>query len=232
MAEKKVRVTKKALPKAEVKTPAPTKLGKLEKEVFDLTGKVSGTVLLPESVFGVEVNDALLSQAVRVYTANNHQGTVSTKTRAEVRGGGRKPWRQKGTGRARQGSIRAPHWRGGGVIFGPKPRDMGLEMPLKMRRAALKSALSSRLGDVMILEAVKITEPKTKKIASALRKLNLSGKTLLVLPDFEDKVTRASRNIATLRLTRATDLNVIEVLAADKVVFDQGAIGKLTEVGK
>src|SRR5581483_11661290 len=153
MTEKKSSVTRKATVKTDVKAaPAPKKLGKLEKEVFDMSGKIAGTVQLPEEVFGAKVNEALLSQAMRVYSSNTHQGTSSTKTRAEVRGGGRKPWRQKGTGRARQGSTRAPHWRGGGVIFGPKPRDLSLDLPLKMRRAALRSALSARVEDVIVVE--------------------------------------------------------------------------------
>ncbi len=215
--------------KAEVK-PVEKKLGKFEKIVFDMAGKEVGTVELPKEVFGVEVNRPLLSQALRVYSANTHQGTRAAKTRAEVRGGGRKPWRQKGTGRARQGSIRAPQWRGGGVIFAPKPTDPTLELPTKMRRAALKSALSVKLPDVLVVEAIKVTDGKTKKIATTLTKLGLSGKTLLVLPEFEEKVVRASRNITDLRLTRATDLNAYEVLAAGKIVFDQNALGKLNGV--
>lgn len=218
--------------KSEVKSSAPVapakKLGKFEKTVFDLSGKEVGTVELPKEVFGVEVNEALLSQAMRVYSANTHQGTRAAKTRAEVRGGGRKPWPQKGTGRARQGSIRSPQWRGGGVVFAPKPTDPSLSLPTKMRRAALRSALSSRLSDVVVLESLKVTEPKTKKITTALRKLNLSGKTLFVLPEFEEKVALASRNVQNLRLTKASDLNAYEVLAADQLVFDQAAIGKLS----
>lgn len=233
MAEKKLTkvTTKKAAVKKEPVVKAePT--SKFTLPVFNLSGKEVGSVKLPEEVFGVKVNEALLSQAVRVYTANTHQGTVSTKTRAEVRGGGRKPWRQKGTGRARQGSTRSPQWRGGGVVFGPRPRDLSLELPTKMKRAALKSALSARLNDVVVVDDFKMTEPKTKKIANALKKLNLSGKTLFVLPEFEEKVIRASRNIPTLRLTRATDLNALEVLTATKLVLAKEAVSKIAEVNR
>lgn len=227
----KAVVAKKVTSKAEVLAkPVERKLGKLEKVLFDMSGKEVGTVKLPEEVFGAPVNRPLLSQALRVYSANTHQGTRAAKTRAEVRGGGRKPWRQKGTGRARQGSIRAPHWRGGGVIFAPKPIDPTLGLPTKMRRAALKSALSVRFPDVLVVEAIKVTEGKTKKVATALTKLGLSGRTLFVLPELEEKVVRASRNIPDLRLMRVADLNAYEVLAADKLVFDQEALGKLQGV--
>lgn len=230
MAVGKTRVAKKA--PAATKEATPKKLGKLEKQVWDLSGKEVGVTKLPEEVFGAKVNEALLSQALRVYSANIHQGTRSTKTRAEVRGGGRKPWKQKGTGRARQGSIRAPHWRGGGITFGPKPTDPRLNLPEKMRKAALKSALSSRVEDLMIVSEFKMTEPKTKKIAQALKKLNISGRTLFVLPEHDEKVARASRNIEAVRLTRTTDLNAWEILAADKVVLAQDSLAKLAEVAK
>ncbi len=234
MAEKKVTpVVKKVAPKTDsVAKPVVKAVSKFELPVMDLNGKEVGKVILPENVFGVEVNEALLSQAIRVYTANTHQGTQSTKTRAEVRGGGRKPWKQKGTGRARQGSIRSPQWRGGGVTFGPKPHDPGLDMPVKMRRAALKSALSSRLGDLVIFEGLSMKEPKTAKIVTALHKLGLSGKTLMVVSEYDQIIVRASRNIGTLRLTQASDLNALEVVAATKLLLSKDSITKLAEVSK
>lgn len=207
------------------------KLSKFDRVVFDLAGKEVGTVTLPKEVFGAPVNEALLSQAVRVYQANLHQGTSSTKTRAEVRGGGRKPWKQKGTGRARQGSIRSPQWRGGGVIFGPKPRDLSLELPLKMKKAALISALSSRLEDVVVVSEFKMTTPKTSKVALALKKLQLPPRTLFVLPDFEESINLASRNIPRLRLTKASDLNALEVLSAGKLVFSKDSVEKIALKG-
>lgn len=211
--------------------PAAKKSSKFDRIVFDLTGKEVGTVTLPEEVFGRKVNEALLSQAVRVYQANLHQGTSSTKTRAEVRGGGRKPWKQKGTGRARQGSIRSPQWRGGGVIFGPKPRDLSLELPAKMKKAALLSALSSRLEDVMVVSEFKMTQPKTSKVALLLKKLQLPAKTLFVLPEFEEAFTLASRNLPKLKLTKVADLNTLEVLSPEKLVFSKDAVTKLTAKG-
>jgi large subunit ribosomal protein L4 len=213
---------------------APTRVEaspKLTVPVFSLLGVKVGTVTLPEEVFGVKVNEAILSQAVRVYQANQRTGTSSTKTRAEVKGGGRKPWRQKGTGRARQGSIRSPQWRGGGIVFGPKPRDYSLDLPKMLKRVALRSALTSKKEDLVVVNEWKLSAPKTKKIATTLKKLNLSGKTLFVLPEFDENVFRASRNIPTLRVRRATDLNALEVVSADKLVFDKEAIKKLAQAG-
>lgn len=219
--------TKKVTPKA----PKVVAANKLSVSVFNLKGEEVGKISLPEKFFGVEVNEALLAQAVRIYQANLRQGTSSTKTRSEVRGGGRKPWKQKGTGRARQGSIRAPQWRGGGIIFGPKPRDYSLDFPDKMKRAALKSALTSRVPDLVVIDEFKFIKSKTKEVATALQKLNASGhKALLVLPEYDEKVTRASRNIPGVRLTQAADLNVLEVLAAKKLLFAKGAVEKLAGV--
>lgn len=233
MVETKIKkeTTVKVAPSSKEGVATTKKSSKLDRTIFDLSGKEVGTITLPKEVFGVEVNEALLRQAVRVYQANKHQGTSSTKTRAEVRGGGRKPWKQKGTGRARQGSIRSPQWRGGGVIFGPKPRDLSLDLPLKMKKAALLSALSRRAEDVVVVSEFKMSKPKTKQIATVLKKLDLPAKTLFVLPEFEETLTLASRNLPYLRLTKVADLNALEVLSPSKLVFSKDALGKFTSKG-
>jgi large subunit ribosomal protein L4 len=201
---------------------------KFTRPVFNLTGQEVGTVELPEEIFGAKVNEPLLLQALKVYQANTHQGTSSTKTRSEVRGGGRKPWKQKHTGRARAGSIRAPHWRGGGVVHGPKPRDVSLNLPSKMKLAALRSALASKLEDVVVIENFELKEPKTKLIANGIKKLNLTSKRLLlVLADLDPQVIRASRNISRLNSTKVQDLNAWQVIHSGKLVLAKDAINKL-----
>lgn len=233
MVETKIKKAAVKVATSSKEAPAVTKRSsKLDRVIFDLGGKEVGTMTLPKEVFGVQINEALLRQAVRVYQANLHQGTSSTKTRAEVRGGGRKPWKQKGTGRARQGSIRSPQWRGGGVIFGPKPRDLSLVLPVKMKKAALLSALSARAEDVVVVDEFKLTAPKTSKVALALKKLGLPAKTLLILPDLGDKINLASRNIPGLRLTKTTDLNALEVLSAGKLVFSKESVEKMSKGSK
>lgn len=234
MAEKKIALksTRKAAatPKKVpvVKEVAkPKQLGKLERIIFDMTGKEVGMIALPKSIFGGKINTSLLSQAIRVYQANQHQGTSSTKTRGEIRGGGRKPWKQKGTGNARQGSIRAPHWRGGGVTFGPRPRDLSLDLPSKMKQAALRAALASRLEDLVVVESFKLKDHKTKLVSIALKKLNLSGKTLFVLPQEAPEVVQAGRNIKKLELVAFKNLNALQVVSAGKVVLARETVESL-----
>ena len=165
---------------------------------------------------------------------NARQGTASTKTRAEVRGGGRKPWRQKGTGRARAGSIRSPLWRGGGVIFGPKPRDFSTKMNRKERRLALRTAFSSRLEDTIVVEnfASELERPKTKEVISALQRWGVEpdAKVLLILKEVSDNVNLSTRNIATVKLIKATNLNVVDILHANKIVVTKDALEQIQEV--
>ncbi len=165
---------------------------------------------------------------------NSRQGTASTKTRAEVRGGGRKPWRQKGTGRARAGSIRSPLWRGGGVIFGPKPRDFKIKMNRKERRLALRTAFNSRSEDIMVVEdfADQLPRPKTKELASALARWGVESdaRVLLILPEIADNVYLSARNLSKLKLIKATNLNIYDILAADKIVTTSDALAQIQEV--
>lgn len=222
-AKKTTKVIRKPAVKKEV-------AGKLSLPVFNLKGEKVGRISLPQEIFGVKVNMPLLSQAVRVYQANGRQGNSSTKTRGLIRGGGRKPWKQKGTGRARQGSIRSPQWRGGGIVFGPKPRDYSLNLPAKMRKAALRSALTSRVEDIVVVNEFKLTKPKTKQVREALDRLNMTGKTLVVLPEHDPSVAQASRNMPAVRLIRASGLNALDVLSAKKLLFAKDAVKKLTGV--
>ncbi|MFO7266129.1 MAG: 50S ribosomal protein L4 [Limnochordales bacterium] len=199
--------------------------------VYNLEGQTVGEIELSDVVFGAPVNEALLHQAVVTYLANQRQGTASTKTRGEVRGGGRKPWRQKGTGRARQGSIRAPHWVGGGVVFGPKPREYRLAMPKKARRAALRSALSAKVreGNLIVLESLVLPEPKTKLMAGVLRRLSAERKPLILLAERNRNVELSTRNLPGAATMQATDVNVYAVLSHEKLVLTKDAVAKLEE---
>lgn len=202
-------------------------------DLVDLKGKKVGEVSLDEAVFGVEIkNDVIFNSLVR-QLANARSGCASTKTRAEVRGGGRKPWRQKGTGRARHGSIRSPLWAGGGVTFGPKPRDYAMSMPRKMRRLAVMSALSARKNDLVVVKNFdEVAEPKTKLMSAVLKSLNLSGAKVLLVLDFECEhcltVERAARNIAMVKVVRAANLSVKDLLEADKVLTSERTVEFLT----
>ncbi len=199
--------------------------------VYNLEGQAVGEIELSDVVFGAPVNEALLHQAVVMYQANQRQGTASTKTRAEVRGGGRKPWRQKGTGRARHGSIRSPIWVGGGVVFGPKPREYRQTMPKKARRAALRSALSAKVreGNLIVVESLTLAEPKTKQMAGVLGRLQAERKPLIVLAERDRNVELSTRNLPGVGTTQATDMNVYQVLAHDKLVLTKDAVAKLEE---
>jgi large subunit ribosomal protein L4 len=199
--------------------------------VFNAEGEKVGELELPAAVFGQPVNRALLHQAVVRYLANQRVGTADTKTRAEVSGGGRKPWRQKGTGRARHGSIRSPIWRKGGVVFGPTPRSYRQDMPKRARRQALKSALSAKAldGEVLVLEGLSLAAPKTKVVAKLLTALGAED-ALLVTADLDRVLVLSTRNLPKAEVMVAQDLNAYKVLRHDKLVLLREAVDRLTEV--
>ncbi|MBQ7974785.1 MAG: 50S ribosomal protein L4 [Clostridia bacterium] len=199
--------------------------------LYNMEGKEIGTVELADSIFGVEVNESVVHTVVKNYLANQRQGTQSTKTRTEVRGGGIKPWRQKGTGRARQGSIRAPQWTGGGVALGPKPRDYRYAVNKKIKRIALKSALSAKVAtnDIIVVDGLKMEEVKTAKIASMLKALN-AEKALVVTADLDKNVYLSARNIKNVKPTYVSQLNTYEVVKYTKFVVAKDAIEKMEEV--
>jgi large subunit ribosomal protein L4 len=196
-------------------------------DVVDADGAKAGTVDLPDEVFGVQVNVPVMHQVVRAQLAAARAGTHSTKTRAEVRGGGKKPWRQKGTGRARQGSIRAPQWTGGGVVFGPQPRDHSFRVNKKEKVLALRSALTDRRagGNLVVLDALDFDEPKTARAAGLLATLGYGDrKVLLVVDGLEDAAIRSFRNLPTVHLLTFDQLNTYDVLASDVVVFTRDSL--------
>jgi len=199
--------------------------------VYNQQGQPVGEIELSETVFGAEVNEGLLHQAVVMYQANQRQGTASTKTRGEVSGGGRKPWRQKGLGRARHGSIRSPIWKGGGVVFGPKPREFRQEMPKKARRAALRSALSAKVreGALIVLDDLQLPQPKTREMAAVLQRLSAERKPLIVLGERNPNVELSARNLPGAGTMQAEDINVYQVLAHDRLVVTRAAVAKLEE---
>ena len=199
--------------------------------VYNIEGKVVGDMELNDAVFGVEVNTHLVHQAVVLQLANKRQGTQSAKTRSEVSGGGRKPWRQKGTGHARQGSTRAPQWTGGGVVFAPVPRDYSFKLNKKEKRAALKSALTSRVVEnkFVVVDELKLDEIKTKKFVEVLKNLNVE-KALVVLNDMDEKVIASAANIPTVKTTQTNELNVFDVLKYDTVVVTKAAVATIEEV--
>ena len=199
--------------------------------VYNMEGKEVGTMELNDAVFGVEVNEHLVHMAVLQQLANNRQGTQKAKTRSEVSGGGRKPWRQKGTGHARQGSTRAPQWTGGGVVFAPVPRDYTVKMNKKEKRAALKSALTSRVQEskLIVVDELKFDEIKTKKMQGVLNALNVK-KALIVLKDNDQNVLLSARNIADVRTVLTSTLNVFDILKYDTVVVTKAAVENIEEV--
>ncbi len=201
---------------------------------FDMTGKQTGTMEVSEAVFGIEPNATVLHSMVVNYLANQRQGTQSTLTRSEVSGGGKKPWRQKGTGHARQGSTRAPQWTHGGIALGPKPRDYSYALPKKVRRLAMKSALSSKVlsEDMMILDELTLEEIKTKTIVKMLAALGADKKVLLVTADKDDKVVLSARNIPGVKTAMVNTLNVYDILNADKFIVVKDAVAKIEEVYK
>ena len=201
-------------------------------DIYNVDGKVVGSMDLNESVFGAEVRPDVMHEVVVNYLANQRQGTQSTKTRTEVRGGGIKPWRQKGTGRARQGSIRAPQLVGGGVALGPKPRDYRYTLNKKVRRLALKSALSSKVQDneIIVLDALSCDEIKTKQITNLLKNLNVNEKALIVLPENDKNIVLSARNIKGVDTTYVGSINTYEVLNHTKCIILKDAVSKLEEV--
>lgn len=200
--------------------------------VYNMEGEQVGEVELSEAVFGAPPNEALVHQVVVMQQANRRQGTAKVKTRAEVRGGGRKPWRQKGTGRARQGSIRAPQWRHGGIVFGPVPRDYGFAIPKQARRKALRSALSAKVaaGELVVVDDLHLSEAKTRTMASVLENLKARASALVVTEGQDESVQRSARNIPGIETAPATSLNVTDVVGHEKLVLTRAAIGKVEEV--
>jgi large subunit ribosomal protein L4 len=194
--------------------------------VVDQAGAVTGSVDLPETVFGIEPNEPVMHQALLRQLANARQGTSSTKTRSDVRGGGRKPWRQKGTGRARQGSTRSPQWEGGGVVFGPHPRSYRMDMPRKQRRLALRSALSAKAqdGGLVVLEAFTLEAPQTRAVTTLLRTVDAGKRVLVVLGSHNEMLEKSARNIAEVQVTLAGNLSVRDLLIAETVIVTRDAI--------
>jgi large subunit ribosomal protein L4 len=199
--------------------------------VFDREGNETGQVELPEAVFNAPVNTAVLHQAVLRQQANDRQGTHETKTRGEVSGGGKKPWKQKGTGRARQGSTRAPQWRHGGTVFGPHPRSYEQKMPRKQRRNALRGALSMKQqeGAIRVVEEIALDEPKTSMVAGLFDQLQAGARTLFVIPEHDLNLEKSTRNLAGVRTILASNLNPSDVLIADTVVFTRSALTDVEE---
>ena len=199
--------------------------------VYNMEGKEVGTIELNDAIFGVEVNEHLVHMAVVQHLANKRQGTQKAKTRSEVSGGGRKPWRQKGTGHARQGSIRAPQWKGGGVVFAPVPRDYSFRINKKEKRAALKSVLTSRVtgGKLIVVDELKMDEIKTKKFKAVMDNLKVS-KALVVLPEVDEKVVLSARNLPSIDTTIVQTMNVYDILKGDTLVLTKGAVAKIEEV--
>ena len=199
--------------------------------VYNIEGKEVGSIELNDAVFGVELNEHLVHMAVVNQLANNRQGTQSAKTRSEVSGGGRKPWRQKGTGHARQGSTRSPQWTGGGVVFAPKPRDYSFKMNKKEKRAALCSALSSKVAEsqIIVLDEFKLDEIKTKKFVEVMNNLKAS-KALVVLEGENKNVVLSGRNIPTVKVTATNEINTYDVLKYETLVVTKAAVEKLEEV--
>lgn len=199
--------------------------------VYNMEGKEVDKIELDDSIFGVEINEHLVHMAVLQQLANKRQGTQKAKTRSEVRGGGRKPWRQKGTGHARQGSTRSPQWTGGGVVFAPTPRDYSFKLNKKEKRAALKSALTSRVVEnkFVVVDELKLDEIKTKKFVEVLKNLNVE-KALVVLNDMDEKVIASAANIPTVKTTQTNELNVFDVLKYDTVVVTKAAVATIEEV--
>ena len=200
--------------------------------VFDMAGKSVGEMELSEGVFGIEPNKHVMHLAVVNYLANQRQGTQSALTRAEVSGGGKKPWRQKGTGRARQGSTRAPQWRHGGIVFAPKPRDYRLSMNKKVRRLAMKSAFSSKVQDneFVVVDSIALEEIKTKTVVDMLSKLEAGKKALIVMPEKDEKVIKSARNIPGVKTALVNTLNTYDILNADKFIVVKDAVAQIEEV--
>ncbi|CAG9614176.1 50S ribosomal protein L4 [Bacillus rhizoplanae] len=201
-------------------------------KLYNQTGSEVGEIQLTETIFGIEPNEAVLFEAVMMQRASLRQGTHKVKTRSEVRGGGRKPWRQKGTGRARQGSIRSPQWRGGGTVFGPTPRSYAYKLPKKVRRLAIKSALATKVveNNIVVLEDLVLNAPKTKDMVAVLKGLTVEKKALIVTADVNEAVELSARNIPGVTVITADGVNVLDVLHHDKLIMTKAAVEKVEEV--
>ncbi|XEC94620.1 50S ribosomal protein L4 [Paenibacillus tarimensis] len=200
--------------------------------LYNVSGSQVGEVELSDNVFGIQPNVHVLHSAVLLQQAAERQGTHKVKGRSEVRGGGRKPWKQKGTGRARQGSIRSPQWVGGGTVFGPTPRGYGFKLPKKVRRLAIKSALSSKVIDneIIVLDQLALAQPKTKEFAGILNNLKVARKALVVTANYEDNVALSARNIPGVKFVAADGINVLDVMVHDKLIITKEAVEKVQEV--
>jgi large subunit ribosomal protein L4 len=200
--------------------------------LYSVNGSQVGEIELSEAVFGVEPNVHVLHSAVLLQQASERRGTHKTKGRSEVRGGGRKPWKQKGTGRARQGSIRAPQWVGGGTVFGPTPRSYSFKLPKKVRRLAIKSALSSKVIDneIIVLDQLAFAQPKTKEFVAILNNLKVANKALIVTANYEDNVALSARNLPNVKFVAADGINVLDVMKYDQLIITKEAVEKVQEV--
>jgi large subunit ribosomal protein L4 len=199
---------------------------------YEKDGREAGTVDLPARLFESEINESLVHEAVLMYMANQRQGTVNTKERSDVKGGGKKPYRQKGTGRARAGTIRSPIWRGGGTVFGPHPRDYRKKLTKKMKRMALTSSLTSRAisGDILVVKGMQFDEPKTRAFAGMLKNMKVDGKTLLVLDKAAPTTIKSARNVRGVKITLASMVTPYDVVWADKIVIQSEAVKTMEEV--
>lgn len=200
--------------------------------VFDMTGKSVAEMTLSDAIFGIEPNTSVMHAAVVNYLANQRQGTQSTLTRSEVSGGGRKPWKQKGTGRARQGSTRAPQWTHGGIALGPKPRDYSYELPKKVKRLALKSAFSAKVADnnLIVVDNIAVEGYKTKAVAEMLSNLGADKKALIVMPEVDAKLIKSAANIPGVKTALVNTINVYDILNCDKFIVAKSALEKIEEV--
>lgn len=200
--------------------------------LYNQDGSTVGEVELAETVFGIEPNEHVLHDAVVMQQASMRSGTHAVKNRSAVRGGGRKPWRQKGTGRARHGSIRSPQWVGGGVVFGPTPRSYAYNLPKKVRRLAIKSALSSKVKEenIKVLESLTLSKPKTKDMVAILNNLKVDSKALVVTESYDDNIALSLRNIPGVKLVTATGINVLDVLHHEHLIMTKDAVAKVEEV--
>lgn len=200
--------------------------------LFKQDGTQNGEVTLNEAVFGIEPNESVVYDAILMHRASLRQGTHAVKNRSAVRGGGRKPWRQKGTGRARQGSIRSPQWRGGGVVFGPTPRSYGYKLPRKVRRLAIKSVLSEKVAEnnLVVVDTLQFEAPKTKEFKQVLTNLSVDSKVLVVLENDNDNVALSARNLPNVSVVNAENVSVLDVVANDKLLFTQTALTQVEEV--
>lgn len=201
-------------------------------DLYNMKGEIVGDIALKDEVFGIDVNENALHLAVVNQLANKRQGTHSTKTKSEVRGGGRKPWRQKGTGRARQGSIRSAQWVKGGIVHGPKPRTYRFAIPKKLRRLALKSALSAKVrdGQIMVLDNLSLDKIKTKEMVNVLKNLKVNSSALIVLPEVNETIVKSARNIEGVKTAYVNTINVYDILKYDKFIITQDAARKVEEV--